>query len=322
MVLHPEGNVQPCCWLPDYDLGKIQDQSLGAIWNSPQAQALRQEFLSGQIKTCTQQMQHLKCHLTSQRWYTDNIELSPVVPSPARRLDLRLNGKCNLECVMCNVWQQPNGTYNEENFWQVGQTELFPYLEELIVLGGEPFIQKDTFRLINEVSSRNKKCRWGFITNGQYELNEKILSSLDKIEIRYIQVSLDSVVAETYQAIRKKGHLSRALQTLQALIAYSQRRSLTQRGFLISVAMCVQKRNWREIHQFFKFARMMNLEVGLQFVSHPKSESLLTLSAPERLHILNELETLKRELVTDQLEVVIGPLRDSLRTASVVTERD
>ena len=105
-------------------------------------------------------MKNFECH----KMYTHLnplAELTAVQKKHPRRLDLRLNGKCNLECIMCDVWSQPNGLYENSDLWTEGPEKIFPYLVEVDMLGGEPFIQKDTFKFIDAVSEVNKTCRWG-----------------------------------------------------------------------------------------------------------------------------------------------------------------
>ncbi len=314
MVLDPMGNVQPCCWLPDYHLGNIKDQTLKEIWNSSPIQKLRREFIEGKPQICKVKMDQIGCHRTSLQKYSSEIKLSVLQEALPMRFDLRLNGQCNLQCVMCNIWEMPNGLYTEESFWRPGREDFFRNLKEMIVLGGEPFIQKDVYRLISEVSALNPNCEWGFITNGHYDFNEKIVSYLEKIKIRYIQVSLDSLDPELYSEIRKGGRLSRALQTLQAIINYSERRRSSGCEFVVSISMCVQKRNYKEIEAFISFSRHLNLELGIQFVAHPLSESLLSLSFSERKNISEYMEEIQNRVALEQLNAVIAPLRESLNT--------
>ncbi|CAN5950126.1 unnamed protein product [Sphagnum jensenii] len=205
----------------------------------------------------------------------------------------------------------PNGVYTNERFWNLGY-KLFPEVEEILVLGGEPFIQKDTYRLISEVQKVNKKCRWGFVTNGQFKVNDKFLSTLDPIDIRFIQVSLDSIDPKNYRAIRKKGELEAALESLQRFLFYAEDRRQQNRPFTVSVAFAVQKRNWHEIESFYWFAKNLGLEIGLQFVSHPEKESLLSFSNEKRAQIARQLIEIKEKLKWEPLQSVISQLEVQL----------
>lgn len=312
MLLEPHGVIHPCCFQTDVVLGDISKNTIEEIWNGEAMQKLRQEFMSGQPTSCKMQMQRLRCHKSSLREYSEEIRIEKIQKEAPRRLDLRLNGKCNLECIMCDVWKQPNGTYTEANFWKYGRETVFPFLKEIIVLGGEPFVQKDTFRLIDEISAVNKSCQWSFVTNGQYEVNEKFLTALDKIELRSLKISLDSVNAETYAKIRKKGQLKKALATLQKFIALKKSRTAEGRGFFVAISMCVQKQNYTELDQFITFAKMLDLEFSLPFVDVPEEHSILTLSRPERELALAEMTRLRKSFGAIQLDGIILPLQNSL----------
>jgi MoaA/NifB/PqqE/SkfB family radical SAM enzyme len=317
MLLQPTGLVSPCCWKQDLIVGEIEKAGMMDIWNGEKMRTLRREFLEGKPVSCDQQMRHMACHLWSHRLAKIGVELNEVQTEGPRRLDLRLNGRCNLKCVMCEVWKQPNGLYDKSDFWKVAPTEIFPYLVEMDVLGGEPMIQHDTYRLIREVSEVNDRCTWSFVTNGQYRLGSVVLNHLDLIKIRWIQVSIDSLNSETYKAIRPgSGDLSRVLTSLKELLEYRYERLLERRGFDVTVSICIQKRNWAELGEFLDFARDLRVSPIVQFAYIPDSESLLNLTGGDRSQVLDYFESLIDRHSEVLLEPVLGPLRDSFKVSA------
>jgi len=315
LLLQPTGTVSPCCWNQEIALGHVPEKSLEQIWNGPEMRRLRREFLDGKPVQCRQQMEHIRCHLWSRRNFSEKLSLTEVQPAGPRRLDLRLNGRCNLKCVMCDVWKQPNGLYDQSDFWTKGPTEIFPHLLEIDMLGGEPFVQPDTFRLMDEVSAVNANCRWAFVTNGSYKFDGAIRRRLDKLALRWIQVSLDSVDPKTYAAIRLEGELDSALATLAALEKYRAERGAEGRGFNLLVTMCVQKLNWKEIGDFLAFAAQRKLSCELQFAYQPSSVSLLTLSTPQRRKIVSYLESLIPRFGERAVHPILSAVRDSLKAS-------
>jgi MoaA/NifB/PqqE/SkfB family radical SAM enzyme len=311
MLLQPTGAVSPCCWNQQYSLGNVPEQTLEQIWNGEPAQNLRREFLEGKPRSCKTQMDHIGCHRYSRRDFSDLFELKVKQSAGPRRLDLRLNGKCNLECVMCDVWSQPNGIYDESSFWKNGPTEIFPHLLEIDLLGGEPFVQADTFRLIHEVSQVNPKCTWAFVTNGHYRFADKIHETLDKVSIRWIQVSLDSLNPETYKKIRVRGDLNKPLATIEDLFTYQKSRMVNGSTFRLLISICVQKDNWREIEAFIEYTRARNANLELQFAYHPESVSLLNLSAPERREVIRYLKSLIPRFGASLVQPILRPLQDA-----------
>lgn len=309
MVLYPDGTVAPCCLLGNYTFGNIKEKSLDEIRNSESARALRREFIDGKIETCAQNIRTLGCN----KWFehlNDRIEISEIQSSPVVKLDLRLNGKCNLECVMCSVWRAPNGVYDQVGFWEQAQKDLFPYILELDVLGGEPFIQQDTYRLIDTVSTVNPNCRWAFTTNGHWKFTDRIRESLDRIELRWIIVSIDSLIPEVYSKIRLKGELARTLRTLEDLCAYRDSRQ-KDRPFPLCMEMVVQPLNYTEAGEYIRFARERGIQPGFTFLLDPAEQSPLILEAGERRRILDFYEDLYAETGEERLKRVITPLKDS-----------
>jgi MoaA/NifB/PqqE/SkfB family radical SAM enzyme len=280
LQLNPLGNISACCFSGEHTVGNIKDNTLKEIWNGPEMQKWRQEFISGDIKICKGPMKNFECH----KMYThlnDMVDLDVIQTQNPRRLDLRLNGKCNLECVMCDVWSQPNGLYENCDLWTDGPEKIFPYLVEVDMLGGEPFIQKDTFKFIDAVSAVNSQCRWGFITNSSYVFNEKLRSTLDKLELRHIHLSMDGVSKEVYEKIRKKGSFEKTFATIEEYVKYRSERRSKNRDFVLFGSFCVQKDNWHEIGQFLDFCKKREMSPILQSVIGRSHLSLNQLSVAE-----------------------------------------
>lgn len=312
LLLQPTGVVSPCCWNQDIVLGKVPENSLEEIWNGEPIKKLRQEFLSSNPTSCDQQMRHIGCHKWSRRAYEKDLSLSVTQSKGPPRLDVRLNGKCNLECVMCDVWKQPNGVYDQSDFWTRGPEKIFPFLKEIDVLGGEPFVQPDTYRLIDEIHKVNQECSWAFVTNGQYRFKTPIESRLEKINLRWLQVSLDSVNHKTYSLVRKGGELGLVLKTIDDYLKFRERRKLQGKPFRFIVSMCVQSLNWKEIPQFLNTVKFWDAIPILQFAYHPDTTSLLDLSKEEKRDILDFLTEISPKYGAETLKAIHAPIQESL----------
>jgi MoaA/NifB/PqqE/SkfB family radical SAM enzyme len=308
LQLNPLGNVSACCFSGEHKVGSVKESTIKEIWNNPEMQKWRQEFITGDIKICKTPMQNFECH----KMYThlnDAVELKVIQDAYPRRLDLRLNGKCNLECIMCDVWKQPNGLYDNSDLWTDGPERIFPYLIEVDMLGGEPFIQKDTFRFIDAVAAVNSQCRWGFITNCSYNFNEKIEQSLDKIELRHIHLSLDGVSKNVYEKIRKNASFEKTFATIESYINYRDRRKALNRGFTLFGSMCVQKDNWQEIGDFLNFCEARDIQPILQSIIGRSELSLNQLSLENYEDILKIIAP----YLTTHLRYTVLPLHEDIK---------
>jgi MoaA/NifB/PqqE/SkfB family radical SAM enzyme len=286
LFLMPSGKITPCCYLaqdPLYFVGDIQHQSLKEIWNSNKMRTLRRELLSGKPVICKRQIKASNCNLI-RKDLIKNIEPKEIMPFPMIRLDMMLNGQCNLECVMCSVWTAPNGVYTRNEFWEEGREKIFPYLKEVDIKGGEPFIQKDVYRLMDEVGSVNSECLWHITTNAHYRFTDKIRASVNKIRIIRLSISIDSLDPENFSRIRKKGDLSKVVRTLDDWIAYKN--SEGARIDQINCNFVVQKANWHEVPQFYEFCREKGICPFFIILTNPESFSILNLPVEDRRKML------------------------------------
>ncbi len=312
LILEPGGQVGICRHKgSDFIIGNIQETPLDQIWNNDFLQKWRQEFLDGKPTICAKEIRDQHCNLCRQNnQLLDLVEFEAIQSKPFIKLTANLNGKCNLQCQMCNVWKLPNGFYKEENFWKPGREKIFPLIKEIDMLSGEPFIQKDTFKLIDEVSAVNPNCKWMFTTNAHWELDETIEKSLKKIFIKYIVLSVDSLKPETYARIRKLGDLSIVLKNIELLLAMNKRRTLPAVNFHMN--FLVQKDNWQEPKEVLHFCQEKGIIPFLTFLYRPSSFSLLNLEESERIYILETYFKTLDALELNLLMKVLLPLANSL----------
>lgn len=309
LSLHSSGRVTPCCWLYDYELGSIKKNTIKDLWNSPKLQKLRQEFLEGKPVTCQENMQNNRCHhhhLDLQQ----NLEVSRYMNSSPKKVDLMLGGKCNLKCRMCENWQAPNGELTEENFWMEGRKEIFPFVEEIELFGGEPFIQDETFKLIDEVLAVNKKCRWKITTNAHYRLTPTIKKYLSKMTLDSLAISIDSLRSDIFEKIRLGGKLEQVLETFSDYLSYRDEDyiGLHQKNFVIVVNMLVQKDNFFEVPDFISFGRKYQVKLFLYLLAYPYEFSFASLDTLEKCEIIEYYCQKNRDLQSKVLTLFVGQL--------------
>lgn len=310
IILEPDGQVGVCRHKGhNFPIGNIKEKSINEIWNDHFVSQWRREFLEGNSLVCKTELRHRQCQLCPENnKLLSYAELAVKQTQPILKLTANFNGKCNLQCQMCDVWKLPNGLYDQINFWEPAKESIFPYLKEIDMLSGEPFIQTDTFRLIDEVSSVNSECQWTFTTNAHWKFNSRMEKSLDKIKIKTMIVSVDSIVAETYQKIRFPGKLSQVLETIDCLIDYQGRRN----PFNIFVNFLVQKDNAYECLEMIKFCYDKKINPLLTFLYEPDKFSLLSLGTTEKLKILEFYFSKADSALMGHLKKVLFPLIESL----------
>lgn len=330
LQLEADGNVNMCRQKgTEFSIGNIKQKTIKEIWNDKPIQEIRTEFLTGNIKTCEKDIRYKKCNLcTENNEIFDDVEIEKVQSGPILRLGFNINGKCNLQCQMCHVWKMPNDLYTDENFWNYAKTDIFPTLKEVELLSGEPFLQKDTYKLINILSKVNPACRWIITTNGHWKLNQKIKSDLDKIHLRDIIISIDSVVPETYSKIRKLGKLEVVLENLKNFIEYKESRVARKLpGFNIKINYLIQKDNWHEIKVIHDFNKERSqVSSFITFLHEPFEYSLLHYDEKKRIEIvefyLKELSEVELSLTMRVLRPLIMSLEKSNRVKYMLELKD
>jgi radical SAM protein with 4Fe4S-binding SPASM domain len=316
IILEPDGQVGMCRHKgSNFPIGNILNNSIAEIWNGEKARQWRREFLEGKPGFCATEVRHRHCqHCPENNKLLDYIELSEVQTKPILKLTANFNGKCNLQCQMCDIWQKPNGLYDQINFWEPAKKEIFPHLKEVDLLSGEPFIQTDTYRLINEISEVNPLCQWIFTTNAHWKLTDKIKADLNKIHIKNIIISLDSFDAEVYHKIRYPGKLDFVLKNIEALLAYNEERKLhglSDIRFILN--FLTQKDNWSELSYAIEFCEKKGVIPLMTYLYVPSQFSLNTLPDDERMDVFTRmLDSLNSQQVYRTMRVLM-PLLDSLR---------
>ncbi len=289
LLLEPDGQVGACRHKgSDFPVGHILQNNFEEIWNGEFIKNWRREFLEGKPQICKSEVQHRKCHLCPDyNLLLNKADITIEQKKKPKRLAFNFNGHCNLECQMCHVWKKPNALYDRINFWDKLDFWIED-LEEVELLSGEPFIQKDTYKLIDIISQKKPNALWTFTTNANWKLSDYIKEQLNKIKIKNMIVSLDSTNEETYKIIRKKGDFKKAITTLKELQKFEIDRIQSGRsGLDIRVNFLFQKSNWKELEAVYSFSVEHQVKIFRTFLYEPEEYSLLTLNDAERINILN-----------------------------------
>ncbi len=314
LLLEPDGKVGACRQKgSNFPVGQIQNQSLEEIWNGQFIKNWRQEFINGDPQICKTDTKDKECHhCPDYGQLIDSAEIAVHQNKKPSRLAFNFNGHCNLECKMCDVWQKPNGLYDELKFWDQ-LNNWIPDLEEIELLSGEPFIQKDTYKLIDLISIQKPDAKWIITTNANWILNSTIKEKLNKIKFKNIIISLDSTNELTYSKIRRKGDFHKAINTLRQLKVYeTERISMGHSPLNIKINFLFQRDNWQELGLISEFSKTENVDCFRTFLYVPSELSLLTLSSEEKQSIL---DWYFKHIDVDNLKNcmrVIRPLIDSL----------
>lgn len=214
IFLGPDGIVKPCCSAA-VGLGSLNEQSIDEILQSNRAQSLRQSIIDDKwdpiCKQCQRQAEQgvaserdnnlqkfLKKHNAISKEY---FKLT--------RLDLRWSNTCNLSCTYCyeyfsSKWAEIKGIKinnikdeNEQSLLLLIEKEKSS-VENILLLGGEPLLQKQNYQLIETLTGKH----FNILTNLAVPLeNNKIMSRLLKENSLQVGVSFETI-GEKYEYVR------------------------------------------------------------------------------------------------------------------------
>ena len=282
LYIHSSGEVYPCGFVQgDLSLGNIQNNSLQEIWEGTLAKNFREMHFNKDQPLCSNRQKLYNCHLMHDDVWNDDKKLS--IPK-LKRLDIMIDSFCNLKCRMCTNRSEVNGGFISNTFWSELENSILPQLEEIELVGGEPLIIKDTYKLFDLGHKINPNIKWSLTTNGHLEFDTKVKKAFKNLKFRSVAVSIDSLDQKNFKYIRDRGALEKVIDFLDKLIKYKKEESL---NFNIVCNFLVQKDNWRELGDFIIFAKEKNIKLYPILLREPEEFSILNFEHDKLLQILD-----------------------------------
>ena len=171
IFLGPDGGIKTCC-SASKTVGSLHEDTIETILQSHNAKSIRQSIIDGQWHpSCVQcQRQEAQGARSERKSELDEFIAEHGQPNRTtfklKRLDLRWSNTCNLSCTYCyeyfsSKWAQLKGikvnTIKDEN-----ENSLFLLIEQhkstinsILMLGGEPMLQKQNAKLIETLTGRS-----------------------------------------------------------------------------------------------------------------------------------------------------------------------
>lgn len=296
MYFTTEGNVAPC-WLL---VGKLEkwgpNNSIKDIWFGEAFTTYRNNLKDGLFNS--------KCQVCKQKIEADTWPLALAydgfsVKEYPTMLELELSNQCNLECIMCEGRLSSGIRKNRDKLPPLAQVyddsfvdqlkEFIPHLEELRFNGGEPFAQKIVYDICMLVAEIKPSLRINIATNGTV-YNKQVRAILEKCNIS-LNISIDSLEKENYEAIRLNGNFDNLMENFQTFKKYCHDNN---RG--LSVMVNPMNNNWWEMPNFVKFTTENKVHLWYNTIHHPEHLSIWKLPSSDISVMLQTLEPQVDEL--------------------------
>ena len=279
------GNATVCCYNRTHVLGTYPDVSVFDMWFGGKANELRQaigalDFSKG-CELCLVQLQSRNFAGTRMLQF-DHLGSKPAAGEYPRLMEFEIANVCNLECIMCNGYYSSLIRRNRERLpplkspYDAGFVEqLGPFLPHLIeakFLGGEPFLIQRYWEIWERFLEVNPRVTIPVTTNGTM-LTDRVLSILKALDFRIV-LSIDSIVRETYESIRRNADYGEVMNHLRYFLDYMHRK-----GEPLFAAVCPMQQNWSEMPGMLDFCNEQGARLIFNSVLYPESSSLRSLSS-------------------------------------------
>ena len=133
-------------------------------------------------------------------------------------VSINVTDRCCLKCIMCNEWKEDKKDLSTEQWEDIIRQSKLLGVKTIFFSGGEPFLRKDIFDLINFTNSLNMDV--SFITNA-YLINEEKIQKLKTFKINSVTISIDAI-EEKFDYIRGvKGAFDKVINSCELLAKLS-----------------------------------------------------------------------------------------------------
>ena len=221
-----------------------------------------------------------------------------LLPNRLSECWLHTNNSCNLTCSHCLVSSSPSGDRGLSTPQLLRLIDELTELgaERLYVTGGEPFVRRDIFELIEYVTKR-KQRELIILTNATL-FRDHVLQRLDQCDrdLLKLQVSLDGASPSTNDLMRGEGSFTTATEGL---------RRANQLGFDTSLTTVVTASNCQELPEITTLARTLGVRTHHLMWLHKRGRVLEGIDgwAPGLTQLIETARRVKRR--ADELGVTI-----------------
>ncbi len=284
------GDYKPCCWINSIlgTISKNSNDDIMKLWNNDKIIKIRKSFVNDTFhKYCPDdcpilvkreiqadsldfyKYDHSEYETFSSEFRSNREKVISYISQKKIILDtfpLRLkmspSNTCNLKCRMCFLDQELKEEIGENYY--VNIYKMMPYLDELIILGGEPFACKVTKEIIfSEEIKKYPQIHFSTITNGTL-LDDKIQEKLKGLRLGYFSFSLDSCNEKTFEQIRINASYSRTFTNLEKFIKKRDNGEIRIQDIYANIT--IQKSNYKEISEFVEFTNSLKIKSSFNFV--------------------------------------------------------
>ena len=122
----------------------------------------------------------------------------------------------------------------------------------------EPLINKNIAEFIKIIKEESKQCSVSIFSNGTL-LTDELSASLVESKLDTFEFSLDGVIPEVVDKIRKNGEFSKTIENLRTFNSIKQRKNSKTPVFIAT--NCLQKKNYQQLPDVVKLASELGVAI-------------------------------------------------------------
>ena len=320
MFLSPDGNVKFCCAL-DESLGNINESSVDEIINGELAVDIRKKVINGEWHSACTYCKNVEERGGNSERVND---MSQYVDENYKlgEIDLRWSNTCNLSCNYCNPlfsskWAIINGEKINQNR-EHSETSLINYiidnkesLNNVMLLGGEPLLQKQNQQLLNNIGD----TPINILTNLSIDLtNNKIFDILKNKSNVIWNISFETI-GRRFQYVRHGAQWDTFLSNLRTLSKISPNGVGAQPVYCIYSAF-----NLIEYYDFIDSEGYFN-NIYWQNLTHPNVLDVFNLPKEMKNLAINEIDRCIEKYSKYNFTTLLS-IRESLKNSEEKDYRD
>lgn len=199
------------------------------------------------IRSFTKQLCKQSLNLFLLRRYAANTRKN--LPSS---LHIETTTICNLDCEYCVLG---SNMYDKKVMGITEFKQLTKYFKKVkhISLSGlaEPLLNKNIVEFVKIIKEENGQCGVSIFSNGKL-LTEELSARLVESKLDTFEFSLDGVIPEVVDKIRKNGEFSKTIGNLKTFNSIKQRKNSKKPVFIATNIL--QKKNYQQLPDVVKLA--------------------------------------------------------------------
>ncbi|MBU4116601.1 MAG: radical SAM protein [Nanoarchaeota archaeon] len=182
-----------------------------------------------------------------------------------KKINIAVTNKCNLKCIMCDIWKEnPKLDFPLNLLEKVLQSKSLDKDVDISLTGGEPFLNKDLFKITKKILITHAKNFKAISTNGT--LNQEITNFLQQFKNLLpkdfsLYISLDGINMHNKQ--RGKS-LKKIINTINNL-------KHNYPEIDIKIKFTITPLNYLDIIPTWKFCEENNLEFKVKIAEYAEN---------------------------------------------------